>query len=68
MDAPRNYHNEWSQTDKYYMILLKHGILKKMAQMNLWNRNKVTDVENKSMITKGGKVIIWEIEIDKHIL
>ena len=26
--APRNYHNGWSQTDKYYMILLIHGILK----------------------------------------
>ena len=36
--------------------------------MNLWNRNIVTDVESKSMITKGGKGIIWEIEIDKHIL
>ena len=28
----------------------------------------VTSVENKSMITKGGKGIIWDIEIDKHIL
>ena len=48
--------SEVSQTekDKYHMISLICGIYKKRVQMNfLQNRNKVKDVENKLMITRG---------------
>ena len=55
--------SEVSQIDKYYMILLIHGIWKNGTDDPI-----VTNVENKSMITKGRKGIIWDIEIDKHIL
>ena len=48
--------NEVSQTekDKYCMILFICGILKKWYKWTyLQNRNRVTDVENKLMVTKG---------------
>ena len=35
------------------MILLVLGILKKEIQVNLTNRNRPTDIENKYMNTKG---------------
>ena len=38
--------------------------------MNLQNRNRVTDVENKSMVTRGriGGRINWKIETDIYTL
>ena len=43
-----------------------------MLQMNLQNRNRVTDVENKLMVTgdggKGRGGINWEIGIDIYTL
>ena len=40
-----------TQKDKYHMISLICGMLKrKWVQMNLQNRSRVTDVENKSMV------------------
>jgi len=46
--------------------------LKKTVHMNyLQNRNRVTDVENKGMVTRRGKEgggINWEIGIDIYIL
>ena len=48
--------NEISQTEKekYRMISLISRILKKMIKMNLQNRNRLTDLENKLTVT-GGK-------------
>ena len=44
------------EKDKYHMILLICRIFKKMLQMNLFtNRNRLTDLENKLMVTKGEK-------------
>ena len=39
------------------MISLTCGIEKKIIQMNLQNRNRVIDIENKLMVTRGE---IWE--------
>ena len=40
MDGPRDYQIKWSQTEKekYYMILLICGILKKKIQVNLFTK------------------------------
>ena len=55
MDLQMIILREVSQTekDKYHRISLICGILK-MGQNNLFtNRNRVTDIENKLMVTKG---------------
>ena len=52
--------SEVSQTekDKYYMISLIYGILKNDTKWTyLQNRNKLTDIENKLMVTKRGRGI-----------
>ena len=61
-----------SEEDKCHVILLIRGI-KKIVPMNLQqNRNRVTAIENKLMITKGGsggrrrRKIKWEPGIDIH--
>ena len=35
-----------TEKEKYHMISLKCGILKKLIQMNLQNRKRLTDLEN----------------------
>ena len=42
MDEPRHYHTKWSKSekDKYHMISLIPGILKKKIQMNLLTKQK----------------------------
>ena len=51
--------SEVSQTekDKYHMILLIYGILKKGHNELIYKTEIVTDVENKLMVTKGER---WE--------
>ena len=55
MDGPRDYHTEWSKPDKdkYHMISLyvESKIWHKWTY--LWNRNRLTDIENKLMVIKG---------------
>ena len=55
MDGPKDYHTKWSKSekDKYYIISLISGILKKYTWTYLQSRNRLTDIENKFMITKG---------------
>ena len=56
MDRHRYYHTVRNQTkkDKYHMISLIFGILKKWYKCTyLQNRNRVTDVETKRVVTKG---------------
>ena len=63
--------SEVSQTEKdKYMISLICGILKKMYKWSyLQNRNRVIDVENRLMVTKGEKGgINWETGIDIYTL
>ena len=70
MDLEIAIPSEVSQTekDKYHMI----SLLKKMVQGTyLQNRNRVTDVENKIMVTRGergGGGINWEFGIDMYTL
>ena len=47
--------SEVSQTekDKYHIISLICGAKKKKIQMNLFPRQRLTDIENKHMVTKG---------------
>ena len=54
-----------TKKDKYHMISLICRILKKMIQMNLQNRNRLTNVEDKFMVTKGDrggrdKLGVWD--------
>ena len=56
MDGPRDHHTKWSKSnkDKYHMIPLICGILKKLYKWTyLQKRNRLTDIENKLMVTKG---------------
>ena len=53
MDGPRDDHTKWTKR-KINIITIICGILKKkIIQMNLQNRNRLTDIENKLMVTKG---------------
>ena len=51
------YHTKQSQSekDKYQVILLICGILKRYKWTYLQNRNSIIDIENKFMFTKGEK-------------
>ena len=42
IDVPRNYHTKWGQLDKdkYHVISLICGILKKMIKMTLFTKQK----------------------------
>ena len=51
MDGPRENHIK-SEKDKYHDITYVWNI-KKMIHMNLKNRNRPTDIEQKFMDTKG---------------
>ena len=53
------------------MISLTCGIEKEMMQMNLQNRNRLTDLENELMVTRGeggGKQIVREFGIHMYTL
>ena len=60
MDGPRDYHTEWNKSDRerqlsYYITDLWN--LKKVYKWAyLQNRNRLTDIENKVMVTKGERV------------
>ena len=61
MDGPRDYHTcEVSQTEKgkYHTISLIYGIW--WNDTNEQNRNSLTDIENKHMVTKGERCV-WGI-------
>ena len=51
IDGPRDYHIKWSKSDndKYHMISLICGIWKNDTSEL---RNRLTDIENKFMVTK----------------
>ena len=59
MDGPRDYHTKWSKPDRErqisydmtYIWNLKKGYKGTYSQ----NRNRLTDIENKLMVTKGEK-------------
>ena len=45
--------SEVNQTEEKYHMTLICGIQKEMIQMNLQNRNRLTDLENEFMVIKG---------------
>ena len=57
MDGPRNCHTEWSKSDRERQIsddiAYMWDIKKGYKWTYLQNRNRVTDVENKLMVTRG---------------
>ena len=54
MDLENVILSEVSQTEeKYYMTSLTCGMLKKMIQMNLQNRKRLTDLEKELMVASG---------------
>ena len=53
MDAPRDYHTKWSKStekDKYHMIARMWNLENWYKWTYLWNRNGLTDIENKLMV------------------
>ena len=56
IDGPRDYHTKWSQTEKdnYHMISLICQSKKRYTNKLVYkNRNRLTDIENQSLVTKG---------------
>ena len=76
MDGPRDCHNEWSKLDRERQISYDITYMLNLKKWYKWNylqnRNRVTDVVNKSMDTKGGKRrrrrMDWEIGVDIYTL
>ena len=75
MDGPRDYHTRWSQAEKdiYQMIsLIMWNLIFKIKQMNLQNKNSLTYIKNKLMVTKGetwgGGGIKQELGMNIHTL
>ena len=65
MDGPRDYHTKWSQTKTniiWYHFYVKSKKWYKWT--HLQNRNILTDIENKLMVTKGergrDKLGVWD--------
>ena len=56
MDATRDYHTKWSKPDRerqIYDITYMWNLRKGYKWTYLQNRNRLTDIENKFMVTKG---------------
>ena len=73
MDLESTILSEASQTEKekYCMTFLICGLQKEMMQMNLQNRKRLTDLENKLMAAKEeewGRGIVREFGIDMYTL
>ena len=50
MDGPRDYHTKWRKSDRERQISC--DITYRYKWTYLQNRNKLTDIENKLMVTK----------------
>ena len=74
MDGPRDYHTKWSESDRErqisYDITYMWNLKKWYKWSYLQNRNGLTDIENKLMVTKGerGGGINWEFGINIYTL
>ena len=71
MDGPRDYHIKWSKSDREGQIsydITYMWNLKRYKWTYLQNRNRLTDTENKLMITKvdsgggagGDRLGVWD--------
>ena len=58
MDGPRDHHTGWSKSDREiqmsYIITYIWNLKKWYKWTCLHNRNRVTEVENKLMVSRGG--------------
>ena len=67
-DATRDYHTKWSKSeiDKYHMSYEESKIRCKWTY--LWNRNRLTDKENRLVAAKGeeGGDMDWEVEVSNR--
>ena len=68
MDGPTDYYTKWSKSerDKYHMISPMWNLKKQYKWTYLQNRNRLTDIENKPMATKGeqgAKRNKWDVAI-----
>ena len=74
MDGPRDDYTIWSKSEKDKYHLISHmWNLKKMIQMNIDKTERLTNIENKLMVTKregagGGEWGDVEFRINKYIL
>ena len=57
MDGPRNCHTEWSKPDRErqisYVTTYRWNLKTDTKWTYSWNRNRLTDIENKLMVNKG---------------
>ena len=57
MDGPGDYHTKWSKSDRERQISYDTTYRQTLKKWNKWtylqNRNRLTDIENKLMVTKG---------------
>ena len=69
MDGPRDYHTKWSKSERerqisWYHLYMESKIWHKLTYLQ--KRNRLTDIENKLMVTKGergwgmDKLEIWD--------
>ena len=57
MDGPTDYHTKWSKSDRERQISYDITYMGNLKQWYEWtylqDRNRLTDIENKLMVTKG---------------
>ena len=56
LDRPRDYHTKWSKSERVRQILGYHLYVESKIWYKwtyLQKRNRLTDIENKLMVTKG---------------
>ena len=74
MDRPRDGHTEWSKSEREKQISYNIAYVRNLEKWYRWtylqSRNRVTDVEKKLTVTKGGRGggMNWEIGIDIYTL
>ena len=58
MDEPRDYHTKWckSKTNTIWYHLYVESKKNDTNELNLQNRNRLTDLENKLMVTEGERL------------
>ena len=75
MDGTRDYHTKWSKSEGErqisYDITYMWNLKKRYKWTYIQNRNKLTDIDKKLMVTKGemgGGGINWEFGINRYTL
>ena len=62
VDGPRDYHTEWSKSEREKQILYITAYMWNLEKWQRWtglqSRNRETDAENKHIDTKGGKWVV----------